>query len=64
VHGFITLQDATDVFYQMGKSFQPNAARGLRWNDPALGITWPRTPAVISERDATYPDFDPNRFDG
>ncbi len=57
-HGFITLTDGADVFYQMGEFFQPEAARGLRWNDPRLGIRWPREPAVISQRDATYPDFD------
>jgi dTDP-4-dehydrorhamnose 3,5-epimerase len=64
VHGFLTLDDDTDVFYHMGRFFQADAARGLRWNDPALGIKWPRTPTTISERDATYPDFDPARFDG
>jgi dTDP-4-dehydrorhamnose 3,5-epimerase len=64
VHGFLTLRDDTDVFYHMGRFFQPDAARGLRWNDPAFGIQWPRTPTTISERDATYPDFDPARFDG
>ncbi len=63
-HGFITLTDAVDVFYQMGEFYQPDAARGLRWNDPRLGIEWPRSPAVISERDATYPDFDEASFDG
>jgi dTDP-4-dehydrorhamnose 3,5-epimerase len=58
-HGFVTLRDHTDVTYLMGKSFQPNAARGFRWNDPRVGIAWPREPAVISERDRTYPDLDP-----
>jgi dTDP-4-dehydrorhamnose 3,5-epimerase len=64
VHGFVTLRDDSDVFYQMGASYVPNAARGLRWNDPRFGITWPVEPAVISERDRTYPDFDEARFDG
>lgn len=58
-HGFITLRDHTDVFYLMGKPFQPGAARGFRWNDPRAGIVWPREPAVISDRDRTYPDLDP-----
>jgi len=56
-HGFITLQDQTEVFYQMGSSFVPGAGRGARYNDPAFGIAWPREPEVISERDAQYPDF-------
>ena len=63
-HGFVTLRDDTDVFYHMGKSYQPGAARGLRWNDPRLGIVWPVTPAVIADRDRDYPDYDPQTFDG
>jgi dTDP-4-dehydrorhamnose 3,5-epimerase len=62
-HGFLTLTDEVDVFYHMGEFFHPEAARGFRWNDPAFAIRWPSTPAVVSERDATYPDFDPDRFD-
>jgi len=56
-HGFITLVDATEVFYQMGGTYDAAASRGVRWNDPAFGITWPREVSVIIERDATYPDF-------
>jgi len=63
-HGFVTLADGTDVFYQMGDFFQPEGARGARWNDPRFGIAWPVEPRVIAERDATYPDFDPQGFDG
>jgi dTDP-4-dehydrorhamnose 3,5-epimerase len=63
-HGFVTLRDATDVFYHMGRFFEAQAARGLRWNDPALRIEWPITPTVISERDRTYPDFDPAMLHG
>lgn len=58
-HGFLTLADATDVFYHMGDFFKPGAARGARWNDPLFGIAWPFPPQVISERDAGYPDLDP-----
>jgi dTDP-4-dehydrorhamnose 3,5-epimerase len=58
-HGFVTLQDDTDVFYHMGRRYEGAAARGLRWNDPRFGIAWPMAPAVIGERDRTYPDFDP-----
>jgi len=57
-HGFLTLADETEVFYQMSESFHPESARGLRWNDPAFRMAWPETPErIISERDANYPDF-------
>ena len=55
-HGFITLEDDTDVLYQIDRMFEPGHGRGVRWNDPAFGIVWPAEPLVISERDATYPD--------
>jgi dTDP-4-dehydrorhamnose 3,5-epimerase len=63
-HGFLTLADETDVFYQMGDFFEAGAARGFRYDDPRFPIARPRKPAVISERDATYPDFDWNGHDG
>lgn len=56
-HGFLTLEDNTEVFYQMSEFYAPDYARGFRWNDPAFGIEWPSPVQVISERDATYPDF-------
>ena len=56
-HGFITLEDHTEVFYQMSEFYAPDSARGLRWNDPAFTIRWPVEPQVISERDRTYPDY-------
>ena len=56
-HGFLTLADNTEVFYQMSEFYAPDCARGLRWNDPAFDIRWPEAVQVISERDATYPDF-------
>jgi dTDP-4-dehydrorhamnose 3,5-epimerase len=61
-HGFQTLEDASEVHYQMGHEYVPEAASGVRWNDPAFGIDWPDPPPagrVISERDASYPDFHP-----
>ena len=58
-HGFLTLEDECEVFYQMGASYVPDAARGVRWNDPAFAIGWPFEPAVISARDAGLPDFPP-----
>lgn len=56
-HGFLTLEDNTEVFYQMSEVYDAASARGVRWNDPAFGITWPEKVEVISERDRTYPDF-------
>ncbi len=57
-HGFQTLRDASEVFYQMSEFFNPEAARGVRWNDPAFAITWPREITVISDRDLAFPDFE------
>jgi len=57
-HGFLTLDDETEVFYQISEFYHPEAARGVRWNDPAFGIVWPGTVEVISDRDRTYPDFE------
>ncbi len=54
-HGFLTLSDECEVFYQMSESFHGPAARGVRWNDPAFGIQWPHEVTTISQRDADYP---------
>ena len=56
-HGFITLTDSAEVFYQMSNQYVPRSAAGFRWNDPAFGIEWPDFPQVISERDNSYPSF-------
>jgi dTDP-4-dehydrorhamnose 3,5-epimerase len=56
-HGFQTLEDNTEIFYQMSEFFAPNCARGVRWNDPAFGIKWPITAPIVNERDNSYPDF-------
>ena len=56
-HGFLTLEDDSEVFYQISAFYAPEAARGFRWNDPAFGIEWPEPVQVISDRDQTYPDF-------
>lgn len=56
-HGFLTLTDDAVVHYQMGEMFVPDLARGVRWDDPTFAIAWPSAPTVMSERDATYPDF-------
>jgi dTDP-4-dehydrorhamnose 3,5-epimerase len=57
-HGFLSLTDDAALEYMMDVPFAPAAARGLRWNDPRFGIAWPAAPAVISARDAGWPDFD------
>jgi dTDP-4-dehydrorhamnose 3,5-epimerase len=57
-HGFLTLTDDSEVLYQMSQFWAPEAARGVRWDDPAFAIEWPAEPAVINERDRTYPDFE------
>ena len=56
-HGFLTLEDETDVLYQIAPAYVAGHDAGVRWNDPAFGIEWPRPPAVISERDAAYRDY-------
>ncbi len=56
-HGFLTLEPDTHVFYQMSEFYVPDYARGLRWNDPAFGVKWDGEINLISERDATYPDY-------
>ena len=59
-HGFQTLSDDCELLYQMGHRYVSEAARGVRWDDPAFAIQWPEPPAerIISERDNSYPDFE------
>ena len=57
-HGFQTLDDDTEVFYQMSESFAPTYARGIRWDDPFFMIQWPYLkPSIISTKDQQYPDY-------
>ena len=57
-HGFQTLEDDSEVYYQISNFYHPESARGVRWNDPAIGIDWPAVEArTISEKDRSYPDF-------
>ena len=56
-HGFQTLKDDTEVFYQMSEFYHPESAKGVRWNDPAFGIVWPNDIIVISDKDREYLDF-------
>lgn len=57
-HGFLTLEDGCELEYLISAAYEPAAAVGVRWDDPALAIEWPFAPAVISERDAGFPDLD------
>ena len=54
-HGFMTLRDDTEVLYMISVPYAPGFERGVRWNDPAIGISWPAAPSVVSARDAAYP---------
>jgi len=56
-HGFLTLVDNTEVFYQMSQFYMPEYARGVRWDDPAFCIHWPENVLVISEKDKHFSDF-------
>ena len=55
--GYQTLEDDTEVLYQMSHEYVPEAARGVRWDDPKLAIEWPAEPELISERDGAWPDL-------
>jgi dTDP-4-dehydrorhamnose 3,5-epimerase len=59
-HGFQTLTDDSEIFYQMSEFYAPEAARGIRWNDPTFGITWPLPVRVISKKDSAIPNYDPS----
>ena len=58
-HGFLTLTDDAEVAYQMSAPYAPEAARGVRFDDPAFGISWPGEVVVVNERDRGYPDVAP-----
>ncbi len=57
--GYLTLTDSTELIYQMSEFYQPEAARGVRYNDPAFGIAWPEAVRVISDADRTRGDYQP-----
>lgn len=58
-HGFQTLEDDTEVAYQMSAFYVPESARGVRWDDPAFGIEWPPDDRTIVDRDRNYEPFRP-----
>ena len=57
-HGFQTLEDDTEIFYQMSEFYEPAASKGLRWNDPKLSINWPAADRTMSQKDQAYPNLD------
>lgn len=56
-HGFLTLEDHCELFYQMSEVYVPDLSRGVRWDDPAFAIAWPFVPSIISERDAALENY-------
>ena len=60
-NGFQTLEDHTEVLYQISEFYAPEYARGIRWNDPAFAIQWPEDQRILSDRDKNYPDFSGKR---
>ena len=62
-HGFQTLEDDAEIFYQISEFCAPEHARGVRWDDPIFGISWPVDQRTIIERDLHYPDFRPGEAD-
>lgn len=57
-HGFLTLADDCEVYYQMSQYYHPESIAGVRWNDPAFSIQWPGDVSIISDPDRNHPDFD------
>lgn len=53
-HGFLTLEDDTEVYYQMSEFYFPECARGIRWDDPLFGILWPVKDPIISDKDMAF----------
>jgi dTDP-4-dehydrorhamnose 3,5-epimerase len=60
-HGFLTLEDHSEVLYFVSQFYSKEMERGVRWNDPTFAIAWPTTPSIISERDQSHPNFDLTR---
>ena len=58
-HAILTLADDTELLYLVSTFYAPAEERGVRWNDPKFGIEWPLEPTEISEKDRSWPDFDP-----
>jgi dTDP-4-dehydrorhamnose 3,5-epimerase len=61
-HGFQTLEDDTEVFYQMSQIYAPEYSHGVRWDDPLFSIVWPDAERTISSKDQQYKNADPSQF--
>jgi len=57
-HGFETLENDTEVFYQMSEFYMPKYARGIKWNDESFDIKWPLNPTMMSQKDLSYQNFE------
>lgn len=60
-HGFLTLDDGCELEYLISTPYEPSAATGIRWDDPAVAVEWPVAPVLMSARDAAFPDIDAER---
>ncbi|UWU89970.1 dTDP-4-dehydrorhamnose 3,5-epimerase [Bradyrhizobium sp. CB1015] len=58
-HGFLTLTEDVEVFYVVDAFYNPEAERGIRFNDPRFGVNWPSAPVEVSEKDRNWPEFNP-----
>lgn len=58
-HGFLTLADDTEAFYLVDEFYSPESERGIRFDDPRFDLQWPDAPTVVSDKDRSFPDFDP-----
>ena len=56
-HGYLTVMDESEIYYDTTCFFAPESARGVRFDDPAFGIDWPAPPSLLSDKDRSYPDF-------
>jgi dTDP-4-dehydrorhamnose 3,5-epimerase len=63
-NAWLTTAPNTIIHYYMSEVYSPESYRGFRYNDPAFGFRWPNEPRVISEKDRTFPDFDPASVGG
>ena len=61
-HGFVTLEDNSEVYYPVTQFYTPGAERGARYNDPGFNIQWPVEISVVSQKDLAHPDFDLSRL--
>jgi dTDP-4-dehydrorhamnose 3,5-epimerase len=63
-HGYQTLEDNTEIFYQVSESYHPESERGVRWDDPVFGIEWPLSEKILSAKDQSYAKFHTTSIEG